>query len=250
MKVLIFEDEALTAERLVRLLNKYDSEIDIIDILESVDQGVKWFSTNTAPDLIFMDIQLTDGSAFEIFEQVNIDVPIIFTTAYDQYAIQAFKVNSIDYLLKPIDSTDLEKAISKFKKYKATEGSNVDMYKSLLQQITKAYKQRFLVKVGEQLKYVNTSEVAYFVHEEGLVFAYTELNKRYVLDQSIEQIEKIIDPADFFRINRKMIVSLPAIAQMHRYFNSRIKLKLNPDFGDEVIVSRDRVGDFKSWIDN
>lgn len=248
MRVLIFEDEALTAERLTRLLNKYNSAIEIIEIIESVKDGVEWFKNNPAPDLIFMDIQLTDGACFEIFEQAEVEAPIIFTTAYDQYAIQAFKVNSVDYLLKPIDFNDLKAAIQKFEKLSIKPDIEKNIYHNLLQQITKSYKQRFLVKVGEQIKYVNADEVAYFMHEEGLVFAYTNV-KRYVLDQSIEQIEKLVDPDGFFRINRKMIVSLSSINQIHRYFNSRLKLKLEPGLEEDVIVSRDRVTDFKNWID-
>lgn len=248
MRVLIFEDEALTAERLTRLLYKYDSSIEIIEIIESVKYGIEWFRNNPQPDLIFMDIQLTDGACFEIFEQIKVEAPIIFTTAYDQYAIQAFKVNSVDYLLKPIDYKDLQSAITKFEKLSVKSDTEKMIYHELIQQITKSYKQRFLVKVGEQLKYVSANEVAYFTHEEGLVFAYSHA-KRYALDQSIEQIEKLVDPDDFFRINRKMIVSLSSINQIHRYFNSRLKLKVKPDMEEDVIVSRDRVVDFKNWID-
>lgn len=249
MRVLIFEDEALTAERLLRLLAEYNSDIEVIDILESVEHGVKWFRANTMPDLIFMDIQLNDGSCFELFEQVKIEVPVIFTTAYDQYALQAFKVNSIDYLLKPIEYKDLEAAIQKYKKVTSKPAADYAMYMGLLQQINKSYKQRFLVKIGDQLKYVSTNEVAYFVHSEGLVFAYTDSSKRHILDQSIEQIEQLVDPEEFFRINRKIIVKLPAIKQMHRYFNSRLKLQLMPELGEDAIVSRDRVSSFKNWID-
>ncbi|MDA3891666.1 MAG: LytTR family DNA-binding domain-containing protein [Salinivirgaceae bacterium] len=249
MKVLIFEDEPLTGERLVKLLEKYSAEIEVLNIIESVKQGVNWFKSNPKPDLVFMDIQLTDGTSFEIFKEINIDAPIIFTTAYDQYAIQAFKVNSVDYLLKPIDYADLEAAIHKFEKLSPKPETDNSIYKVLLNHMLKPHKQRFLVKIGEQLKHINTADIAYFINDEGVVFAFMQNGKRYMLDYTIEQLDKEVDPLAFFRINRKFIVSLPAINQIHRYFNSRLKLKLKPEIDTDIIVSRERVNDFKAWLD-
>lgn len=249
MKILIFEDEHLTAERLLQLLSKYPTEFEVLGVLESVNQGVEWFKNNAQPDLIFMDIQLTDGSSFEIFNEVKIEAPIIFTTAYDQYAIQAFKVNSVDYLLKPIDYSDLELAIQKFEKLLPKPTTDNSLYKELLNQMMKPHKKRFLVKVGEQLKHVNIEDIAYFINDDGLVFMYANSGKRYMLDYTIEQLEKLVDSTAFFRINRKLIIGLNSIDQIHKYFNSRLKLKLQPEIDIDVIVSRDRVNGFKAWLD-
>jgi two-component system, LytTR family, response regulator LytT len=248
MRVLMFEDEALTADRLIILLKKYDPDIEILAVLESVKQGIKWFQENPNPDLIFMDIHLSDGSSFEIFAEVKINTPIIFTTAYDKYAIQAFKVNSIDYLLKPIDFEELKAAISKFENLKANPLHDIDIYKDFLHQIMKPYKKRFLIKTGEQLKYINTEDIAYFMYDESLVFAYANNSKRFIVDQSIGMLENLLDPDDFYRINRKFIISLKSIAQIHTYFNSRLKLRLTPDIQTDVIVSREKALGFKKWL--
>jgi DNA-binding LytR/AlgR family response regulator len=247
MKVLIFEDEALTADRLRILLKKYDTDIEILAVLESVKQGVEWFQKNSAPDLIFMDIHLSDGSSFEIFTEIKIDTPIIFTTAFDKYAIQAFKVNSIDYLLKPIDFDELKTAITKFENLLGKPQIDNDIYKDFLQ-LMKPYKKRFLVKIGEQFKYINTEDIAYFMYDESFVFALTINSKRFIIDQSIEMLEKLLNPEDFYRINRKMIISLKSIAQIHTYFNNRLKLLLKPDIQIDVIVSREKASDFKKWL--
>jgi two-component system, LytTR family, response regulator LytT len=249
MRTLIFEDEALTADRLIVLLKRYDPDIEILGILESVKSGIDWFKQNTKPDLIFMDIHLADGSCFEIFEKIKIDTPVIFTTAFDKYAIQAFKVNSIDYLLKPIDYHELSNAIAKYNNHKGEAQSDSEFYKNILNQIMKSYKQRFLVRIGDQMKYINTGDISYFVYDVDYVIAYTKDAKRFLLDDSIEKLGKLLNPADFFRINRKMLISLQSIAQIHKYFNSRLILKLNPDFQTDVIVSREKVPDFKKWLD-
>lgn len=248
MRVLIFEDEALSSEQLVRMLSEYDKDIQVLDVIESVKQGIAWFQKNDYPDLVFMDIHLADGSCFELFSSIDIEAPIIFTTAYDQYAIQAFKVNSVDYLLKPIDFDDLATAIDKFKRIgKLSDNEKVV---GILQQITKEYKQRFLVNKGDEIFYVNTEDISYIVYDEAVVFAYTMENKRYMLDQSIEKLSTLLDPSKFYRINRKMIVSLKGISKIHRYFTSRLKLELIPEAPVEAIVSREKVSDFKKWLDS
>lgn len=249
MKVLIFEDERLTAERLVLLLKRYDPEIEVIDVLETVKQGVNWFKNNPDPELIFMDIHLTDGSCFELFAELKIEVPIIFTTAYDKYAIQAFKVNSVDYLLKPIDFEELEAAIQKFENSRGKQTVDQELYKTILQKMMKSYKQRFLVKKGEQLIYLKTQDIAYFIYDDGLVFAYTNSAKRYVIDHTIQQLEDMLDPEQFYRLNRKIIVQLNAIAQIHKFFNGRLLIKTDPAIDQEITVSRDKVADFKKWLD-
>ncbi len=247
MQVLIFEDEILTSEQLIRMLIEYDKKIEVIGVIETVKEGLNWFLNNKNPDLIFMDIHLADGSCFEIFSEIKINVPIIFTTAYDQYAIQAFKVNSIDYLLKPVDFDDLKKAIDKFKSI--NDGLNNGQLVTILQEITKSYKQRFLVNKGDKIIFINTTDIAFFMYDESVVFAYTSDSKRYIIDNTIEKITGLINPNDFYRINRKMVVSLKSIIKIHRYFNNRIKLELKPNTPIEAIVSREKVSGFKKWLD-
>lgn len=249
MKVLIFEDEGLTAERLTQLLRRYNPEIEVLDIIESVGKGVDWFENHKAPQLIFMDIQLTDGSCFELFDQVRVEAPVIFTTAYDEYAIKAFKINSIDYLLKPIDFKELSAAIDKFKKLHAKEQKvNPNTYDDLMLDYTTPYKIRFMVKIGDQLKYVNSKEIAYFVSSEGFVSLCTIKGKYLPLEYSLDNLEELLDPAYFFRINRKFIININSIEKIHSYFNSRLKLILKPLPETDVIISRERVASFKKWL--
>ena len=223
-----------------------------MEVISSVKQGVKWLKKNPAPDLILMDIHLSDGSCFELFNQVEIDVPVIFTTAYDEYAIKAFKVNSIDYILKPIDFQELVAAFEKFNKYR-NENPQIQkqLFQTLYDQISREgkYKQRFLVKIGEQLKRIESNEIAYFVFEDGLVWANSKMNLKLPMDYSLEQLEQMLDPMKFFRINRKMIINLDSVEKIHTYFNSRLKLRIQPDFGEDVIVSRERVNKFKKWLE-
>ncbi|WP_321288664.1 LytTR family DNA-binding domain-containing protein [uncultured Sunxiuqinia sp.] len=250
-RILIFEDEQLTAERLEQLLLRLGYDLDILGVLNSIKQGVAWFKSNPNPDLILMDIHLSDGSCFELFNKVTIDVPVIFTTAYDDYAIKAFKVNSIDYLLKPIDFQDLSEAFNKFRKYQSPDPqAKQQLIQSLYEQISRKgkYKQRFLVKLGEQLKRIESREIAYFIFDDGLVWANSQSGLRLPMDQSLEQLEQLLDPSQFFRINRKMLINLNSVKKIHLYFNSRLKLHLDPDFGKDVIVSRERVNDFKEWM--
>lgn len=249
MEVLIFEDEELTAERLTHLLRRYDPEIKVLDILESVKKGISWFEENKVPQLIFMDIQLTDGPCFELFEQVRIETPIIFTTAYDEYAIKAFKLNSIDYLLKPIDFKELSAAIDKFKKLHDNQPKvDSSTYDELLTNFSTSYKMRFMVKIGDQLKYVNSKDIAYFMSSEGLVNLCTHNGKSLPLEYSLDHLDEMLDPAYFYRINRKFIINIESIEKIHSYFNSRLKLILKPLPEIDVIISRERVASFKKWL--
>lgn len=250
MNTLIFEDEKLNAERLIQLVKRYDYRINILDTIASVAQGVDWLSNNPPPELIFMDIQLSDGSCFEIFNKVNIEIPVIFTTAFDEYALRAFKVNSVDYLLKPIDFSDLKKALDKFRKFAITSNPVTHKnYDDIFNQIINSYKNRFLIKLGDQFKYISTEDIAYFIFIEGIAYIFTKGGSKYYVDMTLDKIESLLDPAHFFRINRKLIISISAIAKIHAYFNGRLKVELIPALEDEVIVSRERVSSFKEWLD-
>lgn len=253
LRVLIFEDENLSAEHLENLIRRYDPSIELMGIIESVKQAVDWLSKNPHPDLLLVDIQLSDGSCFDVFKQVHLDIPVIFTTAYNEYAIQAFKVNSIDYLLKPIDFQELQLAFEKFRKqnWKAVQNQE-QLYEQLYSRLVQAskFKRRLLVKVGEQLKQVNVEDIAYFLFEEGMSWAITFAKTRFPIDYSLDELEQMLDPKLFFRINRKFIVKPEAIEKIHTYFNNRLKLQLHPNPESEVLVSRERVQDFKSWLDN
>ena len=252
MKVLIVEDEKPAAKRLTKMVKSFRADWEITGVVDSVESAVNWLDTYKKPDLIFMDIQLADGVSFEIFGQTEVTSPIIFTTAYDEYALQAFKVNSIDYLLKPIDPEELEKAICQYDKYHQNNTKPVDntAITQLLQSLTqKEYKERFLVKIGQQLTYLKVEDIAYFYSDEGLIFACQANGKRHNLDYTLDQLIDALNPDDFFRINRKIITHLPSIKKIHTYFNSRLKLELAPATDLETIVSRDRVSDFKKWLD-
>lgn len=252
MNVLLVEDEIPAAKRLRNLINQHCPEAIIMDVVDSVEGATQWLNTFEKPDLIFMDIQLSDGLSFDIFNQTEVVSPVIFTTAYDQYALKAFKVNSVDYLLKPIDPEELQSAFQKYRNlHQQSQEYDRTTIQKLITSITqKGYKERFLVKVGQQLNYVQTKEIAYFYSDEGLVYAMTISNRRHVLDYTLEQLSDVIDPKNFFRINRKIVVSIEAIHKIHTYFNSRLKLELLPRTDLEAIVSRERVGDFKQWLDN
>ncbi|KYG72359.1 LytR/AlgR family response regulator transcription factor [Roseivirga echinicomitans] len=255
MKVLIVEDESMAAKRLASLLEKINPEIEILAKLDSVKRTVNWLKENPQPDLLFFDIQLADGLSFEILEQVEVSSPIIFTTAFDEYAIQAFKVNSIDYLLKPIDPEDLENALEKyearFKPSAPVQKSGMDMMliQQAMQMLTKQYKERFVVKIGEHIHTIPTAETAYFFSQEKATYLQTTEKNRYIIDYTMEQVEQLVDPQKFFRINRKYLVSLEAVKDIITYSNSRLRLILIHSDETDAIVSRDKVQDFKKWLD-
>lgn len=250
MKVLIIEDEHLASDRLKDLLLSIDPSIEIIDIIRSVEQSVA-FLRKTKPDLILLDIQLEDGISFSIFDKVIVDIPIIFITAYDQYAIKAFKLNSIDYLLKPIKKGDLENALSKFKNIKTSFLIDFEKIIKEIQNKEINYKSRFLIQFSQKLKKVEINEVAYFYAFEKSVFLKTFAGSIFPIDYTLDKLENLLDPGYFFRINRKMIVSLNSIINMIPYSRARIKLELNPPQPKELeaLVSIDRSHYFKQWMD-
>ena len=258
MKVLIIEDEHPAAQKLIRILKEIDSGIEVVDILRSVEQAVNWFQENTNPELIFMDIQLEDGLCFDIFENYRIDIPVIFTTAYDEYALKAFKVNSVDYLLKPIDRNELKNAIDKFTVFhqsgtpgaSVASGTDYSKLESVIKQFQPQRKERFLVKIGEHYKSIPASAINCFYINERCSFLFTDTAKSYPLDYSLDKIEQLIDSKLFFRINREFIVNFYAIRDMIAYSSSRLKIVI-ADWAEkeEIIVSRKRVADFKDWID-
>lgn len=252
MKVVIIEDEFLTAQRLDSLLNKYDPTMEIMAILPSVEESVKWFKENKDPDLVFMDIHLEDGQSFSIFESINLDIPVIFTTAYDEYMIKAFKVNSIDYLMKPINAEELAVAIDKFKRVQGEKKEDdPDSIGTLLQNFQKKeveFKERFLISVGSRLKTVEIAEVHYFFSADKVTFLVTKDNQRFPIDTSLDKLIGQLNPKDFFRVNRQFIVKLPAIENIHVYPKSKLKIDLQPAMKEDVFVSIDRVTEFKDWL--
>lgn len=251
MNVIIIEDEKPSARRLQRMLKALKMEAETM--LHSVEESVAWFNNNQHPDLIFLDIQLSDGLSFEIFETIEIKSAVIFTTAYDEYALQAFKLNSIDYLLKPIDDDDLAKAVSKYNERIPSQQSVTldfnDIKKLLVNPIEREYKKRFSVKVGQHLKLINIDDIECFYSENKGTYVYTNEGRNYLLDTTLEQLEAELEPQTFFRISRKFYVNINAIKDMVSYTNSRLQVKLNTFKEQDVIVARERVKDFKTWLE-
>ena len=248
MKVLIIEDEPATARRLEKLLREIEVDLTVINVLDTVEDSISFFKSNESPDLVFMDIHLADGNSFEIFEQVPIQSPVIFTTAYDQYAIKAFKVNSIDYLLKPIKKEELINSLDKFKKISTPVIPDYSSIIKLLKEEKTNYLKRFVVKIGQVIKTIDLPEISYFIVDNKSVYAILRENKRYLIDFTMEQLDQQLDPIQFFRINRSMIISYASISKMISYSKSRIKIDLNPPYIKDVITSTDRSGDFKEWL--
>ncbi|MCG9972703.1 LytR/AlgR family response regulator transcription factor [Christiangramia crocea] len=250
MEVIIIEDEKPAARRLQRMLSKLG--IETKTMLHSVAEAVEWFSSHEHPDLIFLDIQLSDGLSFEIFDHIKTDSAIIFTTAYDEYALRAFKLNSIDYLLKPIDEEELETAIKKFRHTQhQAENINVKELRSLLNLSGgKNYKNRFTAQVGQHLKLVETSDIACFFSENKTTYMHCYSGRNYPVEVSLEQLDEELDPEKFFRINRKCLLNIDAIRDIVSYTNSRLEIKLNNFDEFQLIVSRERVKDFKVWLNN
>ena len=252
MKILIVEDEPLAAAQLAANISALRPNAQILSVCDTVRSVVEWLQNNPAPDLAFFDIQLGDGLSFEIFEQTEFPAPIIFTTAYDEYAIKAFKVNSIDYLLKPIERSELEKALLKFEKLSHPVASSLSPH--VLSEIVdslkkKDYKERFLVKVGTHLRVIETREILYFYSFEKGTYAKLTEGRDYLLDQTLELLETMIDPGQFFRINRKYLIALKAITDVLTYSNSRLKLKVQQANDDDFLVAREKVKDFKQWLE-
>jgi DNA-binding LytR/AlgR family response regulator len=253
MNILLIEDEPLAAQLLEKLVKTVIPNAFILSKLDTVKNSVHWLQSNRAPDLIFMDIQLADGISFSIFEQVEVKAPVIFTTAYDEYALKAFKVNSIDYLLKPIDEESLRSAIKKYDSLTSARITPPDkLMESIslaMQMLSRNYKERFVIKVGEHLKSVEVKEILFFFSLEKTTFAQTREGRKHILDFTLDQLQELLDPKKYFRINRKYIVSLEAIQDMISYTNSRLKLVLKFNDDPDVIVARERVQEFKVWLD-
>jgi two-component system, LytTR family, response regulator LytT len=248
MKILIIEDEPAAVRRLQKLLGEINPSNAIVGSLSSIETSVEWLQLNPQPDVILMDIHLADGSSFDIFDKVTISSPVIFATAYDEYALKAFKVNAIDYLLKPIKKEELEQALLKLSKDEKKHDETEDLIRKLAEAgfIKKA--KRILVKMGQAIKLIDLDNVAYFYSRDKISFAVLPGNKRYPIDQSLDQIEQMIDSTHFFRINRQFIVKMEAIDEMITYSKSRVKLKLNPPTEEDAIVSKERSPDFKKWL--
>jgi two-component system LytT family response regulator len=250
MRILIIEDEEAAVKRLQKMLKEIAPESEVIDALVSIKSSVQWFITNPQPDLVLMDVHLADGLSFEIMKQVNIECPVIFTTAYDQYALEAFKLNTIDYLLKPVKKEELQNAIAKFKKHQPKAAPAIDIDKIILsfQNAQKDYKKRFVVRYGDHIKTINTDDAAYFYTEARANFMVTKDAKRYIIDYNLDQLESLVDPKTFFRINRQFIIGVHSLDEMLTYSKSRVLIKLNPPCKIETIVSTERSGEFKQWL--
>lgn len=252
MNVLIIEDEPLAAQRLETLIVDLLVNARVVDKIDSVKKAVQWLQKNVAPDLILMDIQLADGLSFLIFEQCEVKAPVIFTTAYDEYALKAFKVNSIDYILKPVDKTELANALKKLESLKSIQPSQELLMQSISQamtMLTKKYKERFVIKVGEHLKTVEVKNIFYFYSQEKTTFCHTTDSRNHILDFTLEQLEALVNPADYFRVNRKYLVRGDSIQDIISYTNSRLRLVLKNSQDNDVIVARERIQQFRQWLD-
>jgi two-component system, LytTR family, response regulator LytT len=257
MKVFIVEDEELAAKKLLKTLHAVEPEAEIVGMADSIRGTVNWLESNPQPDLILMDIELADGQSFEIFDKTEVKSMVIFTTSYDEFALKAFKVNSIDYLLKPVQKEDLESAINKFKSLKQLYGAgpsgsglNIDnLVKELQEKLQpREFRKRFLVKHAQKLISVEVDEIAYFYSDGRLNFFKTTDNKKYVVDYTMDELESMLDPGKYFRISRSFYVSIESIDQIHEYFGNRLMLHLKPEVDKEAIVSREKVADFKKWM--
>jgi two-component system, LytTR family, response regulator LytT len=248
LRIVIIEDEKITAINLEKLILRIEPGARILTTLASVKQAKAWLSSNHA-DLIFMDIELGDGQSFEIFEEITVRAPVIFTTAYDQYAIKAFKANGIEYLLKPIDELELEAAIRKFRNLVNHE-SDYSFLRDLIasSRQKREYKQRFMIQAGSRIRSVPVSDIAYFYYIEKSIFICTYENRRYPTEYSLDKLEEMINPDEFYRINRKMIVAFKSIHTIHSLSKSRIKLELRPPFDEEVLVSFNKTPSFRDWL--
>lgn len=251
MNVVIIEDEIPAAEKLERFLHRYDKDIKVLNRIQSVSDAVKWISNNQdTVDLIFMDIQLTDGQSFSIFDQIEVSKPVIFTTAYDEFALKAFDVNSVAYLLKPIGFDELSKAIDKFRQLSGSSSGTIDLA-SILKKIdtSRNYKTRFMIKIGDHIRSVTTDDIVYFYAEGRNAYVINKQARRLIIDYKLEELEEILDPAQFFRVNRTYIVNINSIVDVLVYSNSRLKVLTEVKTEKEIIVSREKVHAFKKWFD-
>lgn len=253
MNILIVEDEELAVKKLQKTLAGVDPSANVVGVTDSIQGTVDWLQNNSNADLILMDIELADGQSFEVFNQVEVKAPVIFTTSYDEYALKAFKVNSVDYLLKPIQSEDLQAALTKYRKLTNTNKSSDINLESLVKQLQqqlqpKEYRKRFLVKHAQKLVSVDVDEISYFYSDGRLNFFKTHDNKKFVVDYTMEELEDMLDPDKFFRISRSFYVAIEAIDKIDDYFGNRLILQLKPAVDKEALVSREKVSDFKKWM--
>jgi DNA-binding LytR/AlgR family response regulator len=252
MNILIVEDEDLAVKKLQKTLAAVDQESTVVGVAESIKSTVDWLKSNPSPDLILMDIELADGQSFEIFNLVEVNSPVIFTTSYDEFALKAFKVNSVDYLLKPIQKDELEAALKKLQKLRGAEkpGVNLDnLIKELQQKLQpKEYRKRFLVKNGQKLVSIEVDDIAYFFSDGRLNFFKTNDNKKFVVDYTMDELDEMLNPETFFRISRSFYVSIESIEKIDDYFGNRLILQLNPSVDKEALVSREKVSEFKKWM--
>ena len=250
MKAVIVEDEIVAAQNLRHLIAQVNSNIEVLAVLQSIEESVEWFSANPNPDLVFMDIHLSDGSSFSIFEKVKIQVPVIFTTAYDEYALKAFEVNSIDYLLKPINIKNLERAIEKFSHFNITKINNEDMIANMLSMFQKekiVYKSNFLIPHKDKFIPLSVDDIAYIYSENKIAKIVTFDNHTYYESSSLDEMQRQINPAIFFRANRQYIISHKAVKDISVWFDSKLSVNLSVDIPEKIIVSRTRVTEFKDW---
>ncbi len=249
MTVLILEDERLASEKLARMLQEAEPRAAIVAQIASVAEAVQWLQNHPHPDLILSDIQLLDGLCFDIFRQVRVDKPVIFTTAYDQYAIQAFEVNSIGYLLKPVKPESLRASLQKWQSLTTASAADYSEVLKYLKTAQREYKSRFMVRLGQKIIALTVDKIAYFFSEQKLTYIVTTDNKKFPMDQPLDEIMDVLDPRIFFRINRQYIITFTSIAEIHPYFKGRVKLMLQPQATEDVIISAERTPEFKRWID-
>ena len=257
MKYLVIEDEPLAQEELVRILKSLDPNFELLASLYSVNESISWLKNNAQPDIIFMDIHLSDSICFDIFDKVKVTAPVIFTTAYDQYAIEAFKTNGIAYLLKPIEEEELIEAL---KKYKTLTNVNVELstIHTQIEQLSTqntarpnhtGYKERLLAKVGDNYQHLTMEDIAYFYSEDHYTFVATKNNQRYIINYTLDTLVEQLNPQQFFRISRQFILNINSIGSVAKHFNGRLKITIKPAFSDDIYVSRNRVQPFLAWLD-
>ncbi|MEQ1676321.1 MAG: LytTR family DNA-binding domain-containing protein [Chitinophagaceae bacterium] len=250
MRVIIIEDETPAANRLAKLLQSIGDEMEVVKRLDSVESGVRYLKSAENIDLIFMDIQLGDGLSFDIFQQTEVKAPVIFTTAFDQYTLKAFKVNSIDYLLKPVDENELQQAVEKYRQlYNGNGNGFSEKILKLVQSMNAGvYKERLLIKRGQQLSYLKTVQVAYCFADGKLCYAVDFDNNKYLLELNLSQLEEQLQPVKFYRVNRHLLINIDAVSKVHTWLGGRLKLELSPSTTTDTIVSRERVNGFKEWL--
>lgn len=248
MNILLIEDELPAARQLTKLLHAHAPGSTVLETLDSVESAVRWFRAFPPPDLVFMDIQIADGLSLDIFRQVDVPAPVVFTTAYDQYAVQAFKVNAVDYLLKPVDPEDLQKALERVRERRANGTAALDLQALANHFRPAAHKDRFLVKSGQHLLYIATSEIAFFRSSDGLTQAHLFSGKKHFVDHTLDELDGLLDPRRFFRASRAVTLCVDAIRKIHPHLNGRLKVETEPAVPEDVFVSRDRAGAFKTWL--